>query len=349
MKPTSLLLIATGAALLMQGCGHRQSEAKNNTTKDNTIKVKTVLASTETDNEPIEASGIVVSETEARLSFKTGGIISKIYAEEGQYVTQGQLLATLNLTEIKAQVAQAQEAFQKAERDLKRAQNLYKDSVATLEQVQNATTGYNVARQNLEIARFNLGYSEIRASTNGKIVRKLMNENELTAPGTPVFFMNATGAADWKLKVAVADKDWARLKTGNTATARLDAFPDDIFPATVSLLAQGADPASGLYDVELKLKPSTKNLAAGLFATAKITPSSGTPLIALPMDALIEGNGASAFVFVPDNGKAHKIQVKVATIKGAKVLIKEGLTNSQPVITGGSAYLSEGSPIEIVK
>ena len=82
------------------------------------VPVKLTPVSTVVRAEPIVASGLVSSAKEARLSFKVGGIINQMFVEEGQSVRKGQLLATLNLTEIDAQVNQAQLANEKAERDL---------------------------------------------------------------------------------------------------------------------------------------------------------------------------------------------------------------------------------------
>jgi RND family efflux transporter MFP subunit len=236
-----LLLILS----LLASCG-KKKEVKKALIEDDIIAVKLADVSHANSTEAIKASGLVGSLQEARLSFKTGGIIEKIFVKEGQSVRKGQLLATLNLTEINAQVQQASESVQKAERDLKRVTNLYRDSVATLEQVQNLTTALSVAKQSLEIASYNQGYSKIYASNNGVIVKKLMNEGELAGPGTPVFFMNASGANDWVIKVGVADKDWTRLRMGDRATVTLDAFPEQIFTAIVSNLSQGADQNSGL-------------------------------------------------------------------------------------------------------
>ena len=72
--------------------------------------------------------------------------------KEGDRVKKGQLLDTLKSTEIAAQVQQVNLALEKAQRDYQRASKLYKDSVATLEQLQNAKTGVDIARQNLQQA-----------------------------------------------------------------------------------------------------------------------------------------------------------------------------------------------------
>ncbi|NJK86041.1 MAG: biotin/lipoyl-binding protein [Bacteroidales bacterium] len=87
---------------------------------------------------PVRTSGRLTAESEQKLSFRTGGIIKRILVKEGQEVSPGETIAELNLSEIKPQVSMARQAFDKASRDLQRAENLFNDSVATLEMFQNA-------------------------------------------------------------------------------------------------------------------------------------------------------------------------------------------------------------------
>ena len=206
----SLLLIVS-----LWGCaGKKESETTTTAATDSTVVtdgsvVPVRLASVQQVEraEPVIASGLVSSSEEARLSFKVGGIINKLYVGEGQSVRKGQLLATLNLTEIDAQVTQAQLAQEKAERDLGRVKKLYADTATTLEQLQNATTGSSVAQQNLTIAQFNRGYAQIRASVDGTVTRKLVNEGEFVAAGAGVYLLSGNRRSDWVVRVGISDKD----------------------------------------------------------------------------------------------------------------------------------------------
>jgi len=312
------------------------------------IPVKLCAAQNETVSEPVEAAGFISSATEARLSFKTGGVIERIYVEEGQSVRKGQLLATINLTEINAMVEQAKEGLDKARRDYDRTKNLYKDTVASLEQFQNVTTGLNVAQQQYDMAKFNQSYAEIRATTDGRIVKKIMNEGEIASPGMPVFFMNSAGTNDWLVKVGVTDKDWARLKLGNIAMVKIDAYPGETFSGAVSQLAQAPDAMSGLYQVEVKLNGCNKALATGLFAKTEIKPNSDATYVTIPVDAVIEGNGSEAFVYTTADNKAHKQPVKVAFLKDGKVMLSAGIDRGVKVVTDGSAYLTDGVAVKVV-
>lgn len=329
-------------------CKENKIEEKEKAQTDE-VSVRLTTVQRVIASDPIIASGIVSSSSEARLAFKTGGIIEKIYVNEGDQVRKGQLLAKLNMTEINAQVNQANEAFAKIERDKKRVESLYKDSVATLEQMQNITTAYNVAKQNIEIARFNQNFSEIRATTNGRVIKKIMNEGELVGPGMPLFYITADGANDWIVKVGVSDKDWARLKEGDYAQVTLDAFKGELFPAKISNKAASIDPQSGLYQMDLKFSKIPKQLALGLFANVKIQPTLQRYYVSVPIDAIIEGNDNKAFVFVAEQGKAKKITVETSSIQNGNILIANGLQEGQQVITDGSAYLKDGVSLKIIQ
>ena len=163
--------------MIIASCGDKSK--KESDTRENLIKVKAAEVVEKNIVFPIHSSGRLSAKTEQKLSFKTGGIINKIFVDEGQSVRKGQLLAELNLSEIRARVNLAEQALGKAERDFNRTGNLFKDSVVTLEQLQNAETALEVAKSNLEIARFNLKYSTIVAPSQGKILRRLMEENEV--------------------------------------------------------------------------------------------------------------------------------------------------------------------------
>jgi RND family efflux transporter MFP subunit len=341
---SDLVMLIT-LAMLANACQKKKETTA--TLSEEIVAVKTVAVSRESQAEPIQASGLVQSETEARLSFKTGGIIQKIFVREGQSIRKGELLATLNLTEIDAQVRQAAESVAKAERDLARVTNLYKDSVATYEQVQNLTTALNVSKQNLEIARYNRSFSEIRATSGGVVIKKIMNEGELAGPGSPVFYVNATGPKDWVIRVGVADKDWIRLKPGNKAEVKFDAYANQPYPAVISNLSAGADQVSGLYQVELKLTVPVPKLAAGIFANTLIFPAVQHSLESVPIDALVEGSNQSAFVYVVQGDRAKKVPVRVAYLNGQRAFIESGLNGISQVITDGSAYLTDGVKVKL--
>lgn len=337
--------------LILAACGKKEHSAETNKpAPDTSIPVKVVDVSSEVISVPVQVSGIVSASNEARPAFKTGGIIARILVEEGAFVRQGQLLATLNLTEINAQVQQANEAVGKSKRDLTRAKNLYADSVATLEQVQDATTGLSVAEQNLQIARYNQSYSEIRSPISGKVVKKLMNQGEVVGPGTPVFYILGSAQADWVVKSGLVDRDWARLKLGDRAEVKLDAYPNRNFTAKVSQLADVGNPQSGTFDAEFAFTGTMPRLAVGLIASLNIYPKEDGAHPIVPIDALVESSGTKAFVYVlQSDNTVKRTEVSIGQIFENKAIIAAGLTAGSQVVTSGAPYLEDGSKVKVIQ
>ena len=293
-------------------------------------------------------SGLIASNSEARLSFKIGGIIARIYVKEGDHVVAGQLLATLDLTEISAQVRQASQNLEKAQRDERRADNLYRDTVASLEQVQNSHTQTTVATEALRIASFNQQYAQIRAAGNGTILQKLMNEGEYASPGTAVLVFNGADQNNWVVRFGASDKDWAVLRKGDRASVLIDAYPDQGFPGQVSKLAEGADANSGTYAVEVTISASGRKLAPGLFCTLRLQPQGRRPLAFIPASALAEGDGNTGFVYTlnSDGRTVKKVPVHIAFLQGDRIAVGSGLENVQEVISAGVGFLTERSVVK---
>ena len=343
------ILLSLGIVLLAASCSKRKQDNPSKPIDESAIAVKLTAVQQGEYSLPIVSSGLMATENESRLSFKLTGIVSKIYVKEGQRVSQGQLLASLDLTEINSQVGQAKNNLDKMKRDLERGQRLLKDSAVTIEQIQNLQTAYNVADESYRIALFNQQYATIRASQNGNVIRKFANEGELVSSGTPVLIVNAAAQDNWRVKIGLPDVDWVRVKIGDKVKINTDSYPGVTFDGVVSVLNEGAEPTSGLYLAEIKVNPGNKKLASGLFAKVTITPSDKVKLWSVPIEALIEGTGKKAFVFVaePTSKSVRKLPVSVAYLDNDQAYLFSGLENVSHVITAGSAFLTENSSIII--
>lgn len=295
----------------------------------------------------VSVPGLFTTDDETALSFLSGGIVRSVLVKEGEAVKAGQLLATLEPTHIDAQVQQAQLGFQKAERDLQRAEALYADSVISLETVQNARTGLGVAKEQLTAAQYGRKHAEIRATGNGYVLRKYANDGQLVGAGTPVLMVNGAGKGQWLLKAGLSDKDWAQVSVGDSATVRADAFPGKAMHAVVSSKSAGADPRSGAFQVELRIVGVPAELASGLYGKAQIRTRGHADAIAIPYEALLDGDEDKGYVFLAGaDGKAHKQAVTVRGITNTHVLVS-GLDTTRPLIVKGGPYLTEGSEVRI--
>ncbi|TNF39022.1 MAG: efflux RND transporter periplasmic adaptor subunit [Cytophagales bacterium] len=350
MKPSTFPILAKFAPiglLLLMACGQSTPE-KQLPSRSEAIPVKTVSLQSGSFTNTIQASGTFSTKDETLLSFKTGGIISGIFVQEGDPIRKGQLLATLDLTEVDAGVTQAKLAYEKAKRDSERASRLYQDSVATLEQFQNSQTALQIAEQQLRAAEFNKSYSEIRANRSGFVLRKFVNSGQQVGPGAPVFQINGANQTSWTLQATVNEQNWASIAIGDSAQMILENREEKI-PAKVIRKSQATDMATGAYWVEIQSEKEIDfALASGMFGKAEIFPSKKTEGWLIPYEALLDAEGDVGYVFVTQDGKtAKKIKVQLGKLETSQIQVKSGLENQKELIVSGSAYLSEGSTILI--
>ncbi len=350
MKTLYILLMFAITLGLLQACSPAES-ANVIPTADAPIPVQVITLQKEEITQKVICSGQFSTDEETTLAFKTGGILQAVLVKEGDYVRKGQLLATLDLTEIEAGVSQAELAYQKAERDYMRTENLYRDSVATLEQYQNAQTALSLSQEQLKAVKFNLNYSEIRATTDGYVLKKFANAGQMTSSGDPMIRINGAGGSAWIFETRMSDKEWAVVQIGDSATILTDAMPGQLVQARVVRKSEGADPINGAFTVELIVQADKQTkLATGLFGTATILPVKKAKAWRIPYEALLDGNANQGFVFVTsDNKKVRRVPVTIAAIDDDVIYISGGLENATALITRGSAYLKDESAITIVK
>ncbi|WP_111669544.1 efflux RND transporter periplasmic adaptor subunit [Algoriphagus litoralis] len=332
--------------ILFAACSKNETETQTPTLGES-IPVRVIELQQDTFSLPINASGTFSTKDETILSFKVGGIVSKLLVQEGDAVKKGQLLAAVDLTEIQAGLNQSKLAYEKALRDYERAGRLYRDSVATLEQFQNSKTALDIAEQQVKTAEFNLSYSQIRATQNGFVLRKFVNAGQQVSSGAPVLQINGANQGNWVLQATVNDQNWNIISVGDQAVI-LNSSSDSI-PGRVIRKSQAADPMTGAYWVEISSETKEhSNLASGMFGKVVILPARQKSGWEIPYEALLDAEGSGGYVFVTDDDQqAKKVKVVLGKIGQNTVQVLSGLENHKKLIASGSAYLTDGSKIQI--
>ena len=227
-------------------------------------------------------------------------------------------------------------------------EKLYEKEVASLSELQNSKTARDIAASQAAVAKFNVKHSSIFAPADGKILKRFVEEGELVGSGTPVF-MFASGEQDWVIRVGIPDRDIIRLQLGDPATVTFDAYPGSMYSARVSEVAEGVNPVSGTYEVELRVESGEGRLISGFIGKATITPRRKTSYVVIPVEALVDGDGLEGYVYRLDKERSRtmKTRIRIGHIFDDEIAVSSGLKTGEEIVVRGAEYLADGMPVTV--
>ncbi len=344
LAPRSSLFALCAGVTFLWGCEQAKAVSQ---TESPAQPVRLAPVAHQTFSPPVHAVGLSSGKEEIRLSFKNGGTVESLRVEAGAHVRKGQLLATLNQVEIRAQVQQARANLDKTERDERRVKELQQSGSTPLADVENAHTALEVAQAALDAAQYNAGVAQIVAPEDGTVVRRLVEVNELVGGAQPIYALRSARRG-FVVRVGLADREAVEVQLGARAKVTFDAYPGRIFDGTLTELATAASPRTGTYEAEIKVEAGDTELLSGLVGRVELAQARPAWVDLIPIEALVEGSGNHGEVFTvePDN-RVKKLPVQIAFIDGDKVAIASGLENVRSVVTDGASYLSAGAQVRL--
>ncbi len=346
-RPASLAALALATALpALGGCSPTARAAPG--PEEATIPVRTAAVAHGPVDRPVRAAGTVATKDEWDLSFKVGGLLASVQVHEGQPVRKGQVLASLDPTELAAGVRQAREGLEKARRDAARMAQLAASEVVARAAAEDTRTAEALAEAQLSAAEFNLRHATLTAPGDGWVDRRLAEPGEVVAPGRPIVHLSGQGRG-FVVRAALADREVIGLLPGTPARVTLDASPGRVLQGRVTEIARAAGRGTGTYLVEVALPAAdSAGLLSGLTAKveiARLVPAAG----AVPLAAVVDGDGEQGAVFTVRGGVAHRVPVRIAFLQGDRIALSTGLDGVERVVTDGATRLAEGLHVTVAE
>ena len=352
MKPHAVVVVLWATAVLA-GCGGPVETAEAPRPVLVTHPARAALTAS-------TFAGEVRARKESPLSFRVGGNLVERQVDVGDHVRRGDLLAVLDAGDLQAQlrVAQAQLAAMQAElgrarADQARYARLGKDHLVSRSSVdaQNAAAAaaqaqVNAARANLEVARNQAAYTQLRAPSDGVIAARSAEAGQVLAAGQPVFVLAAAGARE--VAFAVPEGALTMIKPGQLLQVELWSQAGQRWRGRVREVSPAADPASRTYAARVTVEAPDGALPLGQSARVYL-PHAGNGALGVPLSALQRSNGGVA-VFVVDAGTSTlKLQpIQVGTYGTDLASVKRGLDVDDWVVAAGGHLLRAGQQVKPV-
>ena len=313
--------------------------------------VEVVSLSAPNSDQTLQATGALRREREMVLSFRIPGVITSLSVDDGDTVRAGQVLARLDPTAVEARLRQARADLDRARRDEARYAKLAETGFVSRQRTEAQAAAASSAQAAYDSAAFDRRWANLVAPSSGVVLARAAQSGEVVQPGQAILSL-ADQNSPLILRVPLSDRDIGKIRLGTEAQITLDALPGQAITGKVSRIGQRAGAQSGAIEIDITL-PAKPGLRSGLIATAKIAAAGPATTQAgfarLPAEAILEANGAQAFVMLLDakTQPARRTQVVFGGFDGDDALVK-GLDSEARVITAGAGFVNDGQKVEVV-
>ncbi|MDR2859512.1 MAG: efflux RND transporter periplasmic adaptor subunit [Mediterranea sp.] len=337
MKKAAYLVIA----ILLTGCNGNRHETE---TKAIPVKVQSATIISDTGNR--EYIGTIEEESSSSLSFQVPGYVERVLVNEGQKVSQGQLLAVLAKGSLENTYQAAQASLKQAEDAFKRLHILYENnSLPEIKHVE-VQTGLEQAHSIEKIAKKNLDDCNLYAPFSGIIGKRSIEEGTNVLPGTPAFKLVKINSV--KVKIAVPENEITSIKVGQQAHVRVTAAGNTTHKGQIKEKGILANPLSHTYEVRILLNNTYEELMPGMACKVWVNNGEKQEGIVVPLHSVQLLPNEEHYVWLVDaSHKATRRNVIIGGFFHEGVVVSKGLKPGAQVIVEGYQRVSEGSPVSV--
>jgi RND family efflux transporter MFP subunit len=340
---TKYIYLVTTICLITTSCSNTE------TVKEKTAIDVKVLSTQKTEVFTGQSfSGTIEESSASTISFSVGGTVKTIDVSPGQRIAKGQLIATLDPTQV-------QSAFDAAEATLNQAKDAY-DRLAKLHdnnslpeiqwvevesKLKQAQSAYDISRKNLKDTR-------LYAPFSGYVKDKSVEVGTNVVPGMPV--IDLVTIDNVKVCISVPETEISKISIGNDVNIQVPALENRIFVGKINEKGVSANSLSRSYEVKAVVRNSDNSLLPGMLCTLFWTGDGGNEsAILVPTNVVQLDNSNRNFVWVAADGKAVKKYVELGQFAGDKVIVVSGLYEGENLIVEGQQKVSDSMKVNIIK
>jgi len=331
--PLALLL---AASLAVAACG-KKPRGPRPTGDARVVRVVQV------ESRPLEggltASGVLVSREEAAVGTEISGYrVAKVFVEQGAYVRQGQPLAQLDDTLLKAQIDQQAALTAQAEDQAQRVSGLDGEGVLSTEQIQQRRFQAKAQEAALAELKTREALMTIRAPVGGLILTRNIRPGDISSPSTATPLFTLARDSLIELNAEVPEDAIAHLHVGDPVTVTL---PDESQArGSVRLIDPTVDATTKLGQVRVRL-PVRRDLRPGGFGRATFVGVSEASKTVPEQAVRYDADGASVVVVGPDS-RVSQVPVKTGRRSSGYVELLKGPPAGSRVLTRAASFVLPG-------
>jgi len=292
---------------------------------------------------------------------RVSGRLAEVLVREGDRVTEGQVLARFETTELQAKLNERQSALEAARADARwtardrsdketlASRNIVSQSAADQARAtaENRASMVAVAEAQLEVARKNLADAEVRAPFDGVVGERIANQGESLPIDGKILALLDTSHVEIAAQMPAADV--IRMKVGQTAQVSLEGFGDRVFSGKITRISPTTQPGSRSIPVYVEITDRHEALRGGLFGTGSVTVQEKGHALAVPASAMRKDDQGE-YVLIVENGTLVRKPVgAVRTWSRGELVEVKGLESGMTVVSAPLPGLHAGQKVKIAE
>lgn len=294
----------------------------------------------------VQTQGSVESTDNILVSAKSMGVLTQVFAREGDAVVKGQTLAQIDNTLTLRGIEEIKSNLDLVNTVYERQKNLWDQKIGTEVQYLQAKNNKESLERRLATLNEQLEMSKIKSPINGTVDQVNVKIGENAAPGQPAF--RVINGNDLRVSAKVSEAYISTIRKGNKSVVTFSDY-DKKIEAPVTFVGRSIDQLSRSFTIEVKL-PASNELRPNMTAVLKVIFSSIPSALCVPVNVVQEINGEKIVYVAESDGKQVVARKKVVQIDGVYdnfAQVTSGLKVGDKVITVGYQGLNDGELIKI--
>lgn len=336
------------------------------------VTVSAVRAELGAVREKLALTGALKPKEQVDVTPKSTGRLQRIHFHVGDAVQAGALIAELERDELEQQVRRSEAAIgvaraalsqrtaelSNAEAQLGRAERLRADGLISPQDYEAQKTQTEVIRAQVKLAQAQMEQAEaelrelkirleqtrVYSPMNGHIAVRYVDVGALLSPSTPI--VRVVNLSTMVTAASVPERDVGKLRVGNRAVVRVDAFGDREFTGRVARISPVLDAATRTANIEIEIPNPNGLLKAEMFARVELDLETTRQAVLIPREALVY-RGTQAGVYLINNDRPDFRPIETGLTQGDRVEVLANLAPGTLLVGKGATMIAEGDRIRL--
>ena len=345
MKLHRISSAAFACVLVLGACQQGGEEAQSEEEETPPIPVETSapvrgdVVAVYSGTAPIEAFA------EADVIAKVDGEIREVLVEEGDNVTEGQVMARLDGDRLRLELNESSARLRKMQRDFERNKDLREKGLLSEGDFEKLQFDLEALQASYNLASLELDYTQVRAPIDGVIAERYIKIGNTISIGEPLY--RVTGLDPLVAYLHVPEREYRQISAGQPVAIDIDALAGQRIIADVTRVSPVVDPATGTFKITIEINDAERRIKPGMFGRMSIVYDRHENVLQVPRSAVVE-SADSESVFIVEDGKAIRKQVTTGYGENGMIEIVDGLKETDNVIVVGQVGLKADAAVTII-